>query len=907
MSSPDRADDFAEELAADLAAARAEVERVRAERDQLEASVLQRLCEGVYDGAAVIDIGSRRVLFGNAALASIFGFEARHLVGKDLRELYPAPESVDALLAAVRSGESQLVVDAPCVRADGSDFLADVGARPFEFGGSRRAFLLFHETTQRKAAYETLEAALRLNRQIIDSAQEGILVCNREFRIQRWNPRMEAITGLEEADILGRHAREVFPFLEEGATTTLLERAMGGELVATPDYSYFVEQTGRSGWARNEYTPLRDFRGQIIGVLGTVHEITERKRFEEELARQNAMLQAVLDTIPVMIAFLSEDGRCRWVNRFWQDTLGWSLADAQRSNPFQLLYPESHTRLLLHLRATSGGWADFEGRTREGRTIYTSWASLGLADGTLVTIGLDLSERYTAEERQQRLISVIENSQEFIGLSDLEGRFEYVNEAGRRLLGLESAQRATALRVHDCVPEHLRRHFETEVLPRVMEDGAATGESLVVKQSGETVPVDYNLFLLRTPKREEAARLAVLFADTRARKQAESEKASLEAQLLQAQKMEAIGQLAGGIAHDFNNLLHAILGNLDLVLAGMTERDVHREDLLQARKAGDRAAVLTRQLLAFSRRQVLEPTHLEINEVIANLVKMLRRVIGEHIELRVVPGYGLGLVWADRVQIEQVLMNLCVNARDAMPNGGTLVIQTESLSVDAAFREAHLWARADRYVRLSVVDDGVGMDAETMDRVFEPFFTTKEVGKGTGLGLATVYGIVHQHGGVIHVQSELGRGCRFDVMLPVAEQAPEASTGSDHDSIRAGTETILLAEDDVMVRQLAVRFLQKAGYTVLACADGEDALALFAKNAGRVQLAVLDVVMPRLGGRALRDKLREKNPELKVIFTSGYSGETVHTGFLVHENTRLLQKPYSREGLLRAVRDVLDV
>ena len=386
-----------------------------------------------------------------------------------------------------------------------------------------------------------------------------------------------------------------------------------------------------------------------------------------------------------------------------------------------------------------------------------------------------------------------------------------------------------------------------------------------------------------------------------------TERKQLEEQFHQAQKMEAVGRLAGGVAHDFNNLLTAILGSADLVLDSLTAHVPEREEVEEIRKAALRAADLTRQLLAFSRQQVIAPMVLNPNDVVANMDKLLRRLLGEDVELRTVLASDVAAVKADPSQLEQVVLNLAVNARDAMLNGGRLTIETQNVELDQEYVRGHLSAQPGAYVMLAVSDTGVGMDATTQARIFEPFFTTKEKGKGTGLGLATVYGIVKQSGGWIWVYSEPGHGTSFKVYFPRASEAaaPVAPSPASPLSVR-GSETVLVVEDDEMIRNLVQKVLKANGYTVLVAAGGRDAERVAGQHPGPIHLLMTDVVMPGMNGREVAQRLAAARAGIRVLYLSGYTDDAiVHHGVL-KPGVAFLQKPFTPAVLGRKVREVLD-
>ena len=386
-----------------------------------------------------------------------------------------------------------------------------------------------------------------------------------------------------------------------------------------------------------------------------------------------------------------------------------------------------------------------------------------------------------------------------------------------------------------------------------------------------------------------------------------TERHLLEEQLRQAQKMEAVGRLAGGVAHDFNNLLMVIKGHTELLLSSLPPSGPVAHKIEQIDRSADRATALTRQLLAFSRLQVLQPRVMNLNAVIEDMGKLLPRLIGEDIDLAIRPGSDIGMIRADASQLEQIIMNLVVNARDAMPGGGRLLIETANAELDFNYSSSHPMVRPGRYVLLAVSDNGTGMDAETQAHIFEPFFTTKEQGKGTGLGLSTVYGVVKQSGGFVWVYSEVGKGTCFKIYLPRVDQ-PAEIPGAPQAFAEAprGTETVLLAEDEQDVREVAREFLESGGYTVLEAPDGASAFQLAAAHAGEISLLITDMVMPGITGQELAARLQKQRADIRVLYMSGYSERAAAEAAQIDASVRLLTKPFSRGAILRTIREILD-
>ena len=473
-------------------------------------------------------------------------------------------------------------------------------------------------------------------------------------------------------------------------------------------------------------------------------------------------------------------------------------------------------------------------------------------------------------------------------------RFLEVNDAAVRQYGYSPAEfkSMTAL---DVRPEEERTSY-LDHLKKIPNEGLYHGTWKHRKKDGKIIQVQIISHELEYAGKQ--VRLVVA--------QDISERHLLEQQLRQSQKMEAVGRLAGGVAHDFNNLLMVIKGHTELLLNVLPPAEQYSRKIEQIDRAADRASSLTRQLLAFSRLQVLQPHVMNLNDVVEEMGRLLPRLIGEDIELVIGGSENLGAIRADASQMEQVIMNLAVNARDAMPEGGRLLIETSNAELDSAYSSMHPIVRQGRYVLLAVSDTGTGMDAETQAHIFEPFFTTKPQGKGTGLGLATVYGVVKQSGGFIWVYSELGRGTSFKIYLPRVDQ-PVERIGSTRAAAEAprGTETILLAEDEQDVREVAREFLESGGYTVIEARDGAEALKKVDKHEGAINLLVTDMVMPGMTGQELSARLLRNRPDVRVLYMSGYSERAAVESAQGDSSMRLLAKPFSRWALLRAVHDIL--
>jgi two-component system, cell cycle sensor histidine kinase and response regulator CckA len=622
-----------------------------------------------------------------------------------------------------------------------------------------------------------------------------------------------------------------------------------------------------------------------------------------------------------MFCILGVNGRLTRVNQAFTRSLGWSTPELVEHSLPEFVHPDDRAGLAeaLDRLATTDAGHEFECRvrTRTGAWRLVSWtAAVGPGRRLAYVAGRDVTDLHATQEAlrasQENLAVTLRSIGDGVIVTDFAGVVTTLNPAGERLTGwTESEARGRPVaEVFHIVRADTREPAAVPVdgVLRTGRDTTMVNRTVLIARDGAEHPIGDSA----APIRDGAGRLigaVMVFRDVTAERALEDSlresNAELQAQFLQAQKMESVGRLAGSVAHDFNNLLTVINNVAELAAVDVREDSPLAADLKTIRETGWRAAELTRQLLAFSRRQVLQPRMVNLNQTIGDMVPMLGRLLGESVTLEFSPGAGLWNTRVDPGQFEQIVMNLVVNARDAMSAGGRLAIETRNVDLDDTYPASRADLERGEFVMVAVTDTGTGMDAQTASRIFEPFYTTKPVGQGTGLGLSTVYGIAKQSGGDVLVYSEVGVGTTFKVYLPRMLADEEAKAAARAPQASRGTETVLVVEDEAVLRALSTRVLTQAGYTVLAAADGTEALAILEQHRGDIDLVLTDLVMPGMGGRELATRAAARHADVRVLFTSGYIDDSLLQRGL-EGRTHFIAKPFSVIDLTRKVREALD-
>ncbi|HLJ87282.1 MAG TPA: PAS domain S-box protein [Candidatus Angelobacter sp.] len=892
--------------------------------------------------AAVFIFQGKKVLFANHAAEQISGFSREEICRPGIWEKI-APEFSRRLpgeTGVAKSIRFELKFVAKCRE----ERWLDVMVGPMPYRGATAMVAVAMDITARKEAEENLKIQKAYLERLFESAPEAIVIVSPENMVLRTNEEFERLFGFPRDEILGKaldplilpaEKRQESDWLTarsekgESAHVETVRRRYDGSLV---DVSVLV-------------TPVNNVGGGQHAHYCIYRDITERKRNEQlqralyrisEQASSDEDLDTLFQSIHEIVDELIEARNfyiALWDPAHRLITFPYHRDEASAKPPGPMPkgrgltgYVLATGRPLLATPDVVQKLVDAGEVERSGKDCRV-WLGVPLRVGANVigvlalqsydeTIGYGEQEKdilifvsqhvataiqrkrdeEALRESESRYRSLVQSAVYGMYNSSIDDRFEYVNPALVKMLGYDSNEEVLRLRLSRDV--YANPEDRMQMVERYRDCAEVKGEEIRWKRrDGKIINVRAS-GRAKFNEKGETVGFEMIAEDT-------TERRSLEEQLRQSQKMEAVGRLAGGIAHDFNNLLTVMKGYSELMLSEMKEDDPVRMEAEEIKKAADRASGLTRQLLAFSRRQVLAPKVLDLNSIVVNMDKLLRPLLREDVLLRTVLAHNLGRIKADPGQIEQVIMNLAVNARDAMPAGGRLTIETSNAELDPSFTRDHADVKPGRYVMLAISDSGVGMDEATMARVFEPFFTTKEMGKGTGLGLSTVYGIIKQSDGYVWVYSEVGVGTIFKIFLPRVDGPSEGRNGKVAADYR-GTETVLLVEDEDGVRSLVRHMLQKQGYTVLDAGNTAEALLHCKEHREVIHLLLTDVTLEHASGRILAEKLLRLRPEMKLLYISGYTDDSVVYQGVLSADMPFLQKPFTAEGLVRKVRQVLD-
>jgi PAS domain S-box-containing protein len=877
-----------------------------------------RLLDAVGHAVIATDLQGR-VIYWNSAAERTYGYSAAEMLGNSLRRIVPddMDDYADEIMAKVRAGESwsgEFLVK----HKNGTVF--PVLVTDDVIRDSRGEVIGIVGVSTDTSASKRVEERLRRSETLLAESQRIANIGSWEWDVAtRRFSCSDEFCRLFNFEIGSEITVEQMLNAVHDADRNYVEQIPLTALASGQFFEFDFRVRDATGGFRVLHLRggvVRDEHGEPIRLIGTNRDVTEQRAAEEALRESEERYRGIVELAPNglvvrcgdEIVFANEAAARLFGAATAEELVGLSSID--------LTHPAFRNALCGRIGtacASGARLAPVEERLlrldgTEFEAEIASIATMYRGQPAVQSIIRDITSRKATEATLRRQALVFETISEAVLLTDANNVILDCNPGAERIFGFSKAEMIGRRPVQFYHPTE-SADLQVEMRAALQRDGRWSREVRFVRSDGSERVGEVVIVVQYDATGAPIAHVGVT-RDITERKRAEEALRKSEERLHLSQRLEAVGQLAGGVAHDFNNLLTAITSYTHLLLEDFPPNDERREDLLEIKKAADRATALTRQLLAFSRKQVLDPRLIDVNHVIGELEKMLRRLIGEHIWLVTDYFAALPRVLADPGQLEQVIVNLAVNARDAMPEGGTLSIRTSEIELTEEHWVGHpdVEARPGRYIALIVSDTGIGMDRPTQERIFEPFFTTKGAGKGTGLGLATVYGIVKQSGGYIWVYSEPGKGATFKIYLPAVVEPAERSGESSPEAAEApaGGGTILLVEDEAAVRTLARRVLEQAGYTVLEASDGVEGARVADEYAGDIDLLLTDVVMPNLGGRALVQRLRARRPDMAVLFISGYPEGEVERRGLTGEGAGYLEKPFSPQVLKETVRQALE-
>lgn len=861
-----------------------------------------------------------RWIFLNDAACKFWGYEKKKLIGKSDYDLFPKEQAdvyweKDELV--FKSGRTDLNEEAQTI--DGKLYTISTKKSIYRDPDTGKNYIVgtIRDITGQKKAEEALRESEEKFRNLAERSPNMIFI-NKKGCVVYANKKGEEILGYKREEFYspGFDFFTIIAPESRKLVKTNYNRHLRGEEVSPYEFTIVTRKEKKVDVLIT--TKLIDYEGDKA-LLGIVTDITEHKRAEKALVESEKRFRQIAELFPLPISILDSEGTYEFLNNEFIKVFGYTLKDIPTGRDwFQKAYPDLKYRKevisrwksdLEKARKYEVREQQFRVTCKDARVREIIFRPVTIEGEKQFIVYEDLTERMRAEETlresEESFRTIVETAPSLLHITDSEGNNLYVSPNCKQITGYSQQELLGKVVwwVHEDDTERAQKAFA-----RTYKTGTSykNFEYKAKRKNGETWYASSSWETLRD-KEGKIRGILLQTIDITERRKAEEEKEKIQNQLWQSHKIEAVGRLAGGIAHDFNNLLTAIIGYSDLLLRESIHKSTHAY-IEEIKKSADRAAALTQQLLAFSRKQIMRPKIFCLNALIENIIQMLQRLISEDIELVTELDPELGNIRADPGQFEQIIVNLAVNARDAMLTGGTLMITTKNVYLDSEFCRGHRGSIPGKYIQLEVNDTGKGMDEEIKKHIFEPFFTTKEVGKGTGLGLATVYGIVKQSDGYIWVESELNRGTIVTIYLPrLDEQREEKKPTHEKTITEGGSEKILVVEDEDAVRSMVSKSLRDLGYTVIEARDGEKALTICeTKGVRSIDLMITDVVMPKMSGRDLANQLLTKYPEMKVLYMSGYTDDViVHHGVL-YKGLPFLQKPFTTVTLSKKVREVLN-
>ena len=870
------------------------------------AALLDFAMNSVREAAFLID-DQARFSYVNAEACRILGYRRDELLRCCVADVDPdfPKERWETHWTELRA-KGSLTFEGRHRAKDGRIFPVEVNASFFEYDGCGYNLALVRDISERRRLERNLYEQSRMLEGFFAHALTPLAILDREFNFVMVNAAYAKAGGRVVADFPGHNHFALYPHAENEAifrqvVETRIPFAAKAKAFEYADHP----EWGVSYWDWT-LTPLLDEAGEVEFLVFSLENVTTQQQALEAARTERQRLYDVLETLPVYVILLSPDHQVRFANQFFRKRFG--ELDGRRC--YEYLFGRREPcetcetfKVLATGQAHRWAWTGPDGRNYD---IYDH--PFSDSDGTplILEVGVDVTELKqaadTIREREAFIRSILETVDEGFIVVDRAYRVQAANRAFCDQVGQEE-ERLVGEACHALSHHYSRPCFEAgEDCPvrRTFESGSVHATTHIhPTASGEKRFMEVKSYPMTTDAAGRVLTVIETVTDVTGKKR-------LEERLAQAQKLEAVGRLAGGVAHDFNNMLNVILGYTDFALSQIDPAQPLATDLTEIRKAAVRSADLTRQLLAFARKQNIAPRLLDLNETVEDMLKMLRRLIGEDIELHWRPAGRGWLIRMDPSQVDQLLANLCLNARDAIAGVGRISIETANVVWDEASCDGQPEATPGDYVQLAVSDNGCGMDQDVLARLFEPFFTTKEMGRGTGLGLATVYGIVRQNSGFIRVYSEPGQGTTFRIYLP--RQHQEGETAGEEKAappVAGGDETILLVEDEPALLVMTKRMLEKAGYQVLPAATPEAALQAAGVHRGALHLLITDVVMPGMNGRELAERLQASHPGLRYLFMSGYTDDILAGRGILDRQINFLQKPFSAQTLSAKVREVL--